>query len=183
MTLRQKLILTVVISGALYAGYRSLSAAEEAKHRERLRVVDSLTVVARTQMASADSLAQIAIAVRERYEKDTSRARVWRTRWDTVRAGIDTQWLRDTTPVPVAVVHAALQTADSTIRVCGVALTRCDSLQGLQGARADSLRGAALTWEVAAKAATAVRRPLWKRIALKAAEWIAVGRAARALPR
>lgn len=182
MTAKQKLGLIFAILAAVWGTYRTATTVEALRYAEKMRLADSLATRARDQVTLADSLARVAIAVRDRYEKDTLKLVVWRTRWDTLKAGIDTQWLRDTAPVPAAVVRTVVQTADSTIRACGVALTRCDSLQSIQGARADSLRSAARTWEAAAKAATAVRRPLWKRIALKAAEWAAVGRAARALP-
>jgi len=108
------LILALVAAGALYVKDREAQA------------------VARAQYAAKDSVRRVAIDSLERrvesikvaYRRDTVRLRTWLTRWDTVKAGIDT--LHDTTTVTVEVVREVVRTADSTVNACRVVVATCE---------------------------------------------------------
>lgn len=51
-------------------------------------------------------------------------------KWDTVKAGIDTTWLRDTVPVPVEVVRTIVVSADTGIKSCTMARLTCEERVG-----------------------------------------------------
>jgi hypothetical protein len=73
------------------------------------------------------------------YRPQTASVVKWKTKWDSTKAGVDTQWLKpDSVPVPVEVVRYITATADSTIKACTRALATCDQMVGAQRARAEA---------------------------------------------
>lgn len=94
----------------------------------------------RSLAAWESTAAARAIALKKRLQGQVRVFDRWVTRWDTI-IRLDT--LRgDTVWIPVTV----LTTADSAIRSCSIALTTCQELAALQGARADSALRLAALW-------------------------------------
>jgi hypothetical protein len=60
------------------------------------------------------------------------------TLWLRAKFRVDT--LRDSVPVPVAVVREIVRDADTTIRACRATLTACERVAQLERARADTLQ-------------------------------------------
>lgn len=80
-----------------------------------------------------DSLNRVSDSLKKQFKVDTVRLAKWKTKWDTLKAGIDTQWLKpDSVPVPVEVVKTVILTADSTINACKQALLTCDQRVGVE---------------------------------------------------
>jgi hypothetical protein len=88
---------------------------EQGALRERLRV----------EVAAAKALGRSVQRTDTVYLRDTVRLTRRLTRWDTVRAGVDT--LRDTVRVPVETVRWITATADSTIRECRIVQLSCEA--------------------------------------------------------
>lgn len=83
------------------------------------------------EMANRD-LRMEADSLRKAYKPQAVAAAKWHTKWDTLRAGVDTQWLKpDSVPVPVEVVRTIVVTADSAIRTCTQALQTCEARVGI----------------------------------------------------
>lgn len=87
--------------------------------------------------ARIDSAEKVAAKLKADFRVDTIRLRVQLTRWDTVRAGIDT--LSDTVRVPVEVVRYIEKAADSVILACRDGLSTCQRLAAIERKRADLL--------------------------------------------
>lgn len=87
-----------------------------------------------------DSLDSVIDSLEQTYKQDTVRLTKWRTRWDTVKAGVDT--------VPVETI---IEVADSTINACQAALSTCETRVARERERADSIESAKKAWERLAK--------------------------------
>lgn len=83
-------------------------------------------------IAELQSAKKLADSLEKAYKVDTVYLNKWRTRWDTAKAGVDTQWLADTTPVPVKVVKELIYIADTTIKACTEALSTCEQRVGAE---------------------------------------------------
>lgn len=86
-----------------------------------------------------DSLGKALDSTAKAFRVDTVKFRVTRQRWDTVRAGVDTQYLHDTLPVPVEVVREVVHAADTTIKACTQAVLDCSKGWALERAKSATL--------------------------------------------
>lgn len=109
------LLISLTLGIAGLTGWRLAETTAELDRAERAVAAG----VVREQRA-----VYVADSLRGQYRADTVRLRSWRTRWDTVRAGIDT--LHDTVTVPVEVVREVVAVADSTVKACTMALRTCE---------------------------------------------------------
>ena len=118
-----------VIAGAvvvLAAGGAAFTAHERAIGARDAEIAHLTTTV--------DSLRARKASVMTRYVHDTVEVARWRTAYQTIR---DTINVHDTVQV-----RAALADADTTIRACTVALSRCDSIQAVNDTLTTALQRA-----------------------------------------
>ena len=127
MTFSTKLLLAlgVVLVGAVWLWDHDRQVAQRALFEQRDRARgDSIAVLVR----EAERLERA-------YRVDTVRLRFTLTRWDTIKAGLDT--LRDTVRVPVEVVRIVQAAADSVIQACREALRTCEERVAVERQRGD----------------------------------------------
>jgi len=89
---------------------------EQGALRERLRAADSTAKALAVSVRRVDTV----------YRRDTLRLTRALTRWDTVRAGVDTLTMRDTVAVPVEVVRWVVASADSAVSACRSVVQTCE---------------------------------------------------------
>jgi hypothetical protein len=87
---------------------------EQGALRERLRAADSTAKALAVSVRRVDTV----------YRRDTLRLTRALTRWDTVRAGVDT--ITDTVAVPVEVVRWVVASADSAVSACRSVVQTCE---------------------------------------------------------
>ena len=105
MALFKQLPLTAYLVTALLsagAGWLALNNA----HQRQLGAERTLTAQARAQRDSA--LVDVKRLTTALKPQAVAAART-RVKWDTVKAGLDTAWLHDTSPVPVEVVRTVVR--------------------------------------------------------------------------
>lgn len=105
---------------------------------DHTRLSKSREAFAKRDRARGDSIT-ILVAEAKRLEQafrvDTVKLRFTLTRWDTIKAGLDT--LRDTVLVPVEVVRIVQAAADSVIQACREALRTCEERVAVERQRGD----------------------------------------------
>ena len=96
------------------------------------RAVGARDIEIRQLSGQVDSLSHRQAAIVTRYVHDTVEVARWRVAYQTIR---DTINVHDTVQV-----RAALADADTTIKACTVALSRCDSIQAVNDTLTAKLR-------------------------------------------
>lgn len=95
---------------------------------------------AQRDSARADTIARLELrrdSLAKAYRIDTVHLRGWLTRWDTVKAGIDT--IPVDRPVPYEVVRLVAVAADSAIMACREVLKTCEARIQAERERGDVL--------------------------------------------